>query len=123
MPAQIGVQASISHSNIASALAVFLTALEVGGAVGSAISGAIWTRNILPKLREYLPTETRDQASIIFGNLSLAATGWESGSPTKDAIDQAYQETMTKMLIVAVFACMPLVPISLMMKNLRLDEV
>ena len=46
VPAQIGVQASISHSNVASALAVFLTALEFGGAVGAAISGAIWTRNI-----------------------------------------------------------------------------
>lgn len=42
VPAQLGVQASASHQEVAAATAIFLTVLEIGGAVGNAISGAIW---------------------------------------------------------------------------------
>jgi hypothetical protein len=40
VPAQLGVQASTDHQNVAVATAVYLMSVEVGGAVGSAISGA-----------------------------------------------------------------------------------
>lgn len=40
VPTQLGVQASVSHSDVAAVTAIFLTILEIGGAVGNAISGA-----------------------------------------------------------------------------------
>ncbi len=122
VPAQLGVQASVSHREVATTTALFLTMLEIGGAVGSSISGAIWANEVLPRLQQYLPADTKAQASVIFGNITLAATGWPPGDPTRDAINRAYQETMTKMLIVAVCACVPLVPLSMMVKNHKLDE-
>src|ERR1700748_2195356 len=102
VPAKLGVQAAASHQSVAAATAVFLTVLEIGGAVGNAISGAIWTHNIPRKLSLYLPPETQDQAQAIYGNVTLAAHGWSMGSPTREAINRAYQETMTKILTVAV---------------------
>nr|POE79646.1 siderophore iron transporter mirc [Quercus suber] len=122
-PAQLGVQASASHAEVAAATAGFLTLLEIGGAVGSAISGAIWSANILPKLEAYLPPETLDRAQDIYGNVSMAATGWPMGSPTRDAINLAYQETMTKILIMAVIMATPCIFISLLMKDYKLDEI
>jgi len=123
VPAQLGVQASASHQEVAAATAIFLTILEIGGAVGSAISGAVWTNNLPAKLERYLPAETRNQSLAIFGNITLASSGWPIGDPTRTAINRAYQETMTKILIIAVCACAPLIPLSLMMKNYKLDEV
>lgn len=123
IPAQLGVQAAVAHGDVAAATAVFLTILEVGGAVGSAISGAVWSGNIVPKLEAYLPAETRGQAEAIYGNITLASTGYAVGSPTRIAIDRAYQETMTKILIVAVCVAAPLIPLSLLMKNYKLDQV
>ncbi|KAK5135545.1 hypothetical protein LTR08_005180 [Meristemomyces frigidus] len=122
-PAQLGVQASASHQEVAAATAAFLTLLEIGGAVGSAISGAIWSANVPVKLAEYLPAETKDQASAIYGSIELAAKGWPMGSPTRDAINLAYQETMTKILIVAVCAATPCILLSLLMKDYKLDEI
>lgn len=122
-PAQLGVQASASHQEVAAATAAFLTLLEIGGAVGSAISGAIWRGNIPMKLQEYLPDETKDQATAIYGSITLAATGWPMGSPTRIAINRAYQETMTKILIVAVCVATPCMFLSLIMKNYKLDEI
>lgn len=123
MPAQLGVQASTHHSEVAAATALFLTFLEIGGAVGSGISGAIWTSNVPKKLAMYLPMETKDQASEIFGNITLASTGWPMGSPTRVAINQAYQETMTKILMVAVCVSLPCILLSLLMTDYKLDEI
>lgn len=123
VPAQLGVQASASHSEVAAATALFLTFLEIGGAVGSGISGAIWTSNVPKKLAMYLPQETKDQAADIFGNITLASTGWPMGSPTRVAINLAYQETMTMILTVAVCVALPCIGLSLLMTDYKLDEI
>lgn len=122
-PAQLAVQASATHQEVASATAAFLTLLEIGGAVGSAISGWNWRSNIPKKLAEYLPDETKDQAGAIFGSVKLAANGWPMGDPTRVAINRAYQETMTQSLIFAVCIATPCVFLSLMMKDHKLDEL
>ena len=123
VPAQLGVQASASHQQVAAATAVFLTILEIGGAIGNAISGAIWTANIPKKLAQYLPSETQDQATLIYGNITLASNGWPMGSPTRIAINRAYQETMEKLLIVALCVSVPIIILSFFMKNYKLDEI
>ncbi|KAK0273412.1 hypothetical protein LTR35_001871 [Friedmanniomyces endolithicus] len=122
-PAQLGVQASATHSEVAAATAAFLTLLEIGGAVGSAISGAIWSANIPRKLQLYLPPETKDRAADIYGSIRLASSEWPMGSPTRHAINLAYQETMTKILFVAVCMATPCIFLSLMMKDYKLDEI
>ena len=45
------------------------------------------------------------------------------GDPTREASNRAYQETMTQMLVVACCVCIPLIPLSLLMKNYKLDEM
>ncbi|KAL1639711.1 hypothetical protein SLS58_007609 [Diplodia intermedia] len=122
VPAQLGVQASVSHQQVAAATAMFLTILEIGGAVGNAISGAIWTNSVPGKLERYLPEGIRDQASLIYGNVTLASAGWPMGSPERMAVNRAYQESMHTLLLVAVVASALLVPLSLMMENHRLDK-
>jgi hypothetical protein len=123
VPAQLGVQASASHQQVAAATAAFLTILEIGGAVGSAISGAVWSNTVPKKLAKYLPPDIADQAHAIYGNVTLASTGWPMGSPERRAINRAYQETMTILLTIAVCVCAPLIPLSLLMKNYRLDRM
>ncbi len=122
-PTQLGVQASASHQEVAASTAIFMTVLEIGGAIGNAISGAIWNRNLPAKLKIYLPADTKDQADAIFGNVSLAASGWPMESPTRIAINRAYQETMTKILWVALIVAIPCFFLSFLMRNYKLDEI
>ena len=122
VPAQLGVQASVSHSDVAAATAIFLTSVEIGGAVGSAVSGVIWTGNLLPKLERYLPPAARGDASLIYGNLTVARS-YMDGSLERTAIDRAYQETMNLLLIVAVCLCIPVLLLSFLMRNYRLDHL
>lgn len=122
VPVQLGVQASANHQQVAAATAMFLTALEMGGAVGSAVSGAIWTSYLPHKLVKYLPDETKGEATEIFGKLTKALS-YPMGSPTRDAIIRSYEETMQILLTIALCVCIPLIPLSLLMKNYELDKV
>lgn len=122
VPVQLGVQASASHQEVAAATAMFLTSMEMGGAVGAAISGAVWSSSIPKKLLQYLPEETKSEAGEIFGKLTKALS-YEFGTPTRIAINRAYQETMTRLLTLAILVTLPLIPLSLIMVNYKLDKV
>ncbi|TVY83694.1 Siderophore iron transporter mirC [Lachnellula suecica] len=122
VPAQLGVQASTDHQHVAIATAVYLTSVELGGAVGSAISGAVWGKNIPAKLEMYLPSRSKDESLAIYNSITKAQS-YAVGTPERTAIDRAYQETMTILLIIAV--CVAAVPFlfSLFMENYKLDEI
>ena len=114
VPSQLGVQASASHQEVAAATAIFLTILEVGGAV-------VWTSSITSKLTRYLPADAKSQASFIAGSYEYALK-YENGTPERIAINRAFQETMNILLIIAVCVCIPLIPLSLTMKNYKLGN-
>lgn len=123
VPVQLGVQASASHQQVAAATTVWLTILEVGGAVGSAISGAIWSTYVPQKLEAYLPAGT--PYSPIYGSILVSGnyTMYPTGSPERIAINRAYQETMRYLLIGALCAAAPILPLTFMLKNYRLDRM
>ncbi|KAJ5214854.1 hypothetical protein N7468_010533 [Penicillium chermesinum] len=122
VPVQLGVQASASHQEVAAATAMFLTSMEMGGAVGAAISGAVWSHLIPRKLYQYLPDEVKPQVGEIFGKLTKALE-YPMGSPARHAINRAYQETMNRLLTFSIIVTIPLIPLSLMMTNYKLDQV
>lgn len=122
VPAQLGVQAAATHQEVAAVTAIFLTLLEIGGAVGAAISGAVWTANVPKKLALYLPEAAKPDALMIYGNISMAMS-FPRGSAERVAVNRSYQETMNVLLIIAGCVAVPLVPLALSMKNYKLDQV
>ena len=122
VPVQLGIQASVSHDDVAAATAIFLTIVEIGGAVGAAISGAVWSSNLPKKLTAHLPPAEKVNAANIFGNITLARS-YLPGTPERAAINLSYQETMNILLIIAVCLSVPLLPLSLLMSNYKLDAL
>ena len=122
VPAQLAVQATVDHQDVAAATAIFLTIVEIGGAVGAAISGAVWTANLPKKLEAYLPASAKGEALTIFGSI-VTAQSYKMGTPERIAINRAYQETLNILLIIAACLAAPMIPLSLCMKNYKLDQV
>ncbi|KAK1756206.1 major facilitator superfamily domain-containing protein [Echria macrotheca] len=120
---QLAVQASCGshHAHVGVATAAFLTLVEVGAACGSAVSGAVWGRLVPAKLVEYLPEGTKSEARRIYASVVVACSyAW--GSPEREAIARAYQETITVLLWVALAVCVPLCLVAWTMRDERLDE-
>jgi SP family sugar:H+ symporter-like MFS transporter len=99
--------------------------LNVGGAVGAAVSGAIWSTYVPSKLQQYLPSDLAPTYATIYGDVEVASnyTMYPVGSPARIAINRAYQETMRYMLIGAICAAAPIVPLSFFLKNHKLDQM
>lgn len=117
--AQLAVQASVpSHRNVAVAAAVFMTCVEMGGAVRSAIAGVIWAHGIPLKLAEF--SDTIDSKAVY--NSIMNALAYPMGSPERIAIDRAYQETMHKLLVGALCVSAPIAVLALVIRNAKLDE-
>jgi len=122
VPAQLGVQASAGHQQLAVATAMFLTLISLGGAVGSAISGAIWSQMVPAKLAAYLPDDAKNQTMLLFGDFNQILL-YPQGSPIRVAANRSYQETMTTLLTIAVCICAPVVICALLMTDYKLDEM
>lgn len=122
VPAQVGVQASAGHQHVGTATAIFLTLISLGGAIGSAISRSLWEQLLPERLEAHIPSAIRDQAATISTDL-LQARSYTMGSPERDAINQAYKETTTTLLIIAICLCVPIISCSLIMESYPLSRI
>ncbi|TEB21698.1 drug:h+ antiporter [Coprinellus micaceus] len=71
--AQTGAQASVKHADTAMVTAVVLLVTEIGGSIGSAIAGSIWTSLMPDKLEQYLPFVDAETRAQLFGSLYVVA--------------------------------------------------
>ena len=97
---EIAIMAATDHQHIAVVLAFKAFFAYLGGAVGSAISGAVWTNLGSRYLAENLPEATKGQAREIFASLK-EQLAYAVGSPEREAIVRAYQDVQKVQTIAA----------------------
>nr|WNZ75290.1 hypothetical protein [Trichoderma harzianum] len=119
--AQTAVQAVTPRQDVASVTTLYEVAGAIGGAVGNAISGIVWTALLLSRLRANLPA-TAQSAAVEIQNSFLVASSYLPGSPERIAIDKSYTEVMHVLLIVALAVLsFPFIAM-FAMENIRLKE-
>jgi MFS family permease len=97
---QMTIMAVSTHQRIPAVLAMEAMIASIGGSIGSTIAAAMWTGIFPDKLMELLPQSSQKNFAKIYGDLTVQAS-YPKGSPTRDAIDQAYGDTQRLMLITA----------------------
>ncbi|CZS99586.1 hypothetical protein WAI453_002435 [Rhynchosporium graminicola] len=96
--AQLAVMASVSHQEVAVAIALWGMFGSIGSATGQAIAGALWT-NILPtKLFEALPEESKNLTATIYSSFVIQQD-YPMGTEIRKAIIVAYADVQRKMVI------------------------
>jgi len=119
---QIAIMASVTHQEIAVALALFGLFGSIGSSIGYAIAGGLWT-NILPaKLNEFLPADVKNMSATIYGDITLQLE-YPIGNPIRDGVIAAYADVQRKMVI-AGSCFLPLCLVALLMwKNINVKEL
>jgi hypothetical protein len=122
MCGELGIMASVSHQEIAVAIAIFYLFGGIGASVGFAIAGGIWV-NVLPnQLIKHLPDDAKDQWADIYGSLVIQQE-WPVGTPIRDAIIAAYANVQRKMVI-AGSAFLPIMLICIFLfKNINVRKL
>ncbi len=70
---------------------------SIGGGIGSAISGAVWTNTFGKKLRQNLPAEVMGEYALIYGDLSTQLE-YAPGTEVRDVLNDAYGYAQVRML-------------------------
>ncbi|OBT66994.1 hypothetical protein VE03_04134 [Pseudogymnoascus sp. 23342-1-I1] len=94
---QLAVLATVDHQYVASVLAFLFVSGTIGGAIGSAVSGAIWTNTFKKALERNLPASAQPNLQTIYESLP-AQLAYVVGTPERLAIQQAYGYAQTRML-------------------------
>lgn len=94
---QLAVLAAVDHQHVAAALAVLFISGGIGGSIGNAISGAIWTNTFLPALQRNLPESAQSQVLTIYSSLPTQLS-YPIGTPERLAIQESYGYAQTRML-------------------------
>lgn len=90
----------MKHQEVAVGLALFGLFGSIGASIGEAIAGAMRTNILYERLEFYLPAESKDLAASIYASLETQLE--YAGTPTGEAINQAYGYGMRIMVICGV---------------------
>ena len=101
---QIAALAAGTHGTAAMVLALLSLSSQIGGAVGDTIAGAIWQNTFLKYLTSRLPASAQAEALTIYASVVTQLT-YKWGTPTRDAINYAYAESMRDMCIASTCVC------------------
>lgn len=105
---QVAVQCVVRNSDVAIVTAIELLMTECGAAIGSAVAGMVFSRDLPGALAVRLPNVPEQDVDAIYGSLSVALA-FPIGSPTREAIIEAWVQIMHKLCIIASLILVPAV--------------
>jgi MFS family permease len=118
---QLVITASVNHQEVAVGLALFGLFGSIGASIGEAIAGAMWTNMLYERLETYLPADQKDLAASIYASLETQLE--YAGTPTGDAINDAYAYVMRMMVICGVCFIPLCVGCIFLWKNVNVKKV
>ncbi|KAF7189000.1 MFS siderochrome iron transporter B [Pseudocercospora fuligena] len=86
---QLAVLCVVDHQHVAAVFAFLFVMGSIGGSIGSAICGAIWTNTFYSSLQKNLPESAQPQLNTIYESL-VAQLAYAPGTPERTAIVKAY---------------------------------
>lgn len=108
---QVAAQVSVPHADVAMVTAFVLLMTEIGGAIGSAVAGAVQRTVIPDELAKQAPYLSAEQVAEVAAAPStyLTQPDWALGTPNRSALIAAWAKYWNIMLIIAI--CVSAVPI------------
>jgi len=102
---EMAVMAAAPHQGVAAMLALIGLFSSIGGAIGQAVSGAIYTNTFPGALDRALPGNTTLNAEL-YGSL-MNQLAYPSGSPVRTAVIEAYAHTQRLLTITGTVFLVP----------------
>lgn len=118
---EMAVMAAAPHEDVAAMLALIGLFSSVGGAIGQAISGAIYTNTFPKALDRALPGNLTLNAEL-YGSLTTQLT-YAVGTPERTAVIYAYGVVQRSLTIAATAFLMPCFVFILVWKNFKVKEL
>ncbi|KAL6248264.1 hypothetical protein RBB50_004519 [Rhinocladiella similis] len=117
-------QTAARHHDIGVLIAILFTCNTVGRALGSSISGAIWTQTLYGELSQHLaPFGNATLAPAIYAAPLYVVPEYPVGTPERDAIIQSYRHIQRLLTITSFCIYVPMLVMALFLRDPRLSDL
>lgn len=122
-PTQASIQASASRDHVAILTGLYLSFYNVGSALGTCLSGAIWTQTLYPVLESNLAFQSnRTLAQAMYNNPFKTVADYPVGTEIRDAIISSYSYVQGLLCVGGLCVCVPMIGFALALRNPRLSD-
>ena len=122
-PTQASIQASATREHVAILTGLYLSFYNVGSALGTCLSGAIWTQTLLGTLQENLAFQPNQSlAEEIYNSPFDVVSEYPVGTDIRTAIIASYKYVQRLMCIAGICLCVPMILFALALRNPKLSE-
>ena len=123
-PTQASIQASATREHMAILTGLYLSFYNFGSALGTCLSGAIWTRTLLPALQDNLSFQPNESlAEAIYKSPFSVVANYPVGTEIREAIIDSYSSVQRKLCIAGICLCVPMIMFALALRNPKLSEL
>lgn len=122
-PTQASIQSSASREHVAILTGLYLSFYNVGSALGTCLSGAVWTTTLLPLLQSNLAFQPdEDLARSIYNSPFSIIAHYPVGTEIRAAVIDSYSHVQQLLCISGICVCIPMIAFALALRNPRLSE-
>lgn len=122
---QVSIQTCTNHEYMAVVIALYLASFNIGSALGSTVSGAMWSQLMYDAIYNNMVDMGLDGtlAEIAYASPYEFIKEYTWGTPQRIAVVLAYASVQRKLCIVGICLCVPLLASSLFLRNHYLANV
>lgn len=122
-PTQASIQASASRDHVAILTGLYLSFFNVGSAMGTAVSGAVWTQTLYSSLQHNLAFQDNSTlAKSMYDDPFKTVAGYPVGTDIRSAIIQSYGYVQGLLCAAGLAICLPMVGFAMALRNPRLGD-
>lgn len=122
-PTQASIQASAKREHVAILTGLYLSFYNVGSALGTCLSGFIWTQTLYPTLRDNLAFQPNASlAETVYDSPFSVVPDYPVGTEIRAAIVDSYSHVQKLLCIAGICLCIPMIGFALALRNPKLSE-
>ncbi|RCI10850.1 hypothetical protein L249_5199 [Ophiocordyceps polyrhachis-furcata BCC 54312] len=122
-PTQASIQASASRDHVAVMTGLYLSLYNVGSALGTSLSGALWTETLPSTLAANLAFQPNSTlAGATYDSPFDVVARYPVGTEVRGAIISSYRHVQRLLCLAGIIACLPMIAFALALRNPRLSK-
>lgn len=122
-PTQASVQAATTHEHMAVLTGIYLGSYNIGSALGTCVSGAIWTQTLYKSLVTNLEFQSNTTlARAVYNSPFEVVPSYPIGTPERSAIILSYRHVQQLLCITGICLAAPMIALAFVLRNPKLSK-
>ncbi|KAJ5622710.1 hypothetical protein N7528_005942 [Penicillium herquei] len=122
-PTQASVQAATTHEHMAVLTGIYLGSFNIGSALGTCLSGAIWTQTLYKSLVANLEFQSNATlAHAVYDSPFEVIPSYPIGTPERSAIILSYRHVQWLLCITGICLAAPMIALAFVLRDPKLSK-